>query len=278
MTSKRIDIPQNTKAKKSLGQNFLVDEIYVGQIIDAVDPTADDTIVEIGPGHGALTRKLVTSGANVIAVELDQRLIEPLRQEFAGNSQFQIFERDALNTDFAELLAQSDSVSRQCGENVAKLAANLPYYISTAILQRLAEQRHLFSSIVLMFQREVVDRIAAKPGDSERGFLTVLTESAFSVEKLFYVPPTAFRPVPKVWSAVVRLTPKAKQVHEEQLKQLLSVGFAHKRKTISNNLRDSYSNYQSALERSGIDSKLRAEDLSLDDWLRLNQATIDATI
>src|SRR5262249_21442764 len=146
--------PSPTKpfAKKSFGQNFLIDSNIVQKIVDAISPAAEDTIIEIGPGRGALTEELVKSGGQVIAIELDRDLIGPLEQQFVGNDNFRLLSVDALKTDYAELRPP---------EKKLKLVANLPYYISTAILQRLIESRHDFSEMVLMFQREVVERITA---------------------------------------------------------------------------------------------------------------------
>jgi 16S rRNA (adenine1518-N6/adenine1519-N6)-dimethyltransferase len=171
---------------------------------------------------------------------------------------------DALTVEFDELLKGKAVAGK------AKLVANLPYNISTPILQRLIEHRALFSEIVLMFQREVVERITAKPGGKERGFLSVLVESAFETEYLFDVPPAAFYPVPKVWSAVVRLTPKEMQVEDEKaFRKLVSAAFVQKRKTILNNLRHNYERAEDLLQEAGIDVKRRAETLTLDEWIRL---------
>jgi 16S rRNA (adenine1518-N6/adenine1519-N6)-dimethyltransferase len=253
------------RAKRSLGQNFLSDPNYIARIIAAVDPLPADTIIEIGPGRGALTEKLVESGAEVIAIELDREMIEPLRTKFSGHGMFRVIEQNALTVDFADPAIFPEP---------AKLVANLPYYISTAILQRLADQRDNLSSLVLMFQREVVNRITAKPGSSDRGFLTVLAEAAFRIEKLFDVPPTAFRPVPKVWSSVVRLTPNPKIESESSLRDLLSVAFAQKRKTIANNLKSRFPDHASALAAAGIEPHRRAESLILEEWFRLNDALL----
>jgi 16S rRNA (adenine1518-N6/adenine1519-N6)-dimethyltransferase len=137
----------------------------------------------------------------------------------------------------------------------------------------LIEFRGLFSSLVLMFQREVADRITAKPGSKERGFLTVLVEASLSVEKLFNVPPTAFKPPPKVWSSVVRLTPKPSQVTDTKLfEQVVSTGFGQKRKTILNNLKLHFTDAGDALIAAEVDKNARAEALSLDDWIRLATA------
>jgi len=247
-------------AKKSLGQNFLTDPGIIRQIVDAIDLSPNDSVIEIGPGRGALTDCLIEKAANVIAIELDRELVPQLRDRYNDHENFSVLEADALEIDLVELV-KDDKV---------KLVANLPYYISTAILQRLAEQRHYLSSLVLMFQREVVDRITARPGDSERGFLTVIVEAAFSTEKLFDVPPCAFEPQPKVWSSVVRMTPTNRKSPHEGFRGLLSTGFAMKRKTIANNLKTAYPNYAAALETAGIAPKSRAETLTLEQWLLLD--------
>jgi 16S rRNA (adenine1518-N6/adenine1519-N6)-dimethyltransferase len=205
----------------------------------------------------------------VIAVELDRELVPELRERFAANEKFSVVEADATHVDFLELLKDRETkVPAQ--KSKAKLVANLPYYISTPILQHLSTQRHLFDSLLLMFQREVVDRIAAKPGDSDRGFLTVLVEAAFSVERLFDVPPNAFRPIPKVTSSVARFVPKDSAIDDEKaFRDLVSIAFAQKRKTILNNLKAAHPDAKERLERSGIDPQRRAESLSLNEWLVL---------
>lgn len=252
------------RAKRSLGQNFLADANYIRKIIEAVKPSEEDLIIEIGPGRGALTEHLVQSGARVVAIELDRELIQLIRERFSYTEKFTVVEANALEFDFSKL--NSDK---------CKLVANLPYYISTAILQRLAEYRDVISYLVLMFQKEVVDRITAPPGSSERGYLTVLAEMAFKIEKLFDVPPNAFRPVPKVMSSVVRLTPLSESsLDETAMKPLLSRAFRQKRKTLLNNLKSAYPGAGEAFERSGIDGARRAESLTLDEWRRLHEALI----
>ncbi len=254
-------------AKRSLGQNFLVDQNVIEKIVTAVDPQTDETILEIGPGRGAITRKLIESGANVIAIELDRVFVPNLRAEFGEFRNFNIVEADALNVDFSTLLKTHNS------ELKTKLVANLPYNISTAILTRLAEQKACFSSLILMLQREVVERIAAKPGDSERGFLTILVERHFETEKLFDVPGSAFRPIPKVWSSVARLTVKETQPveNEELLRQILVLSFAQKRKTILNNLKQKYENASQILLNCQIEPNRRAETLTLNEWIKLTK-------
>lgn len=256
-------------AKKSLGQNFLVDENYVRKIVAALELKVTDTVIEIGPGRGAITEHLVESGANVIAIELDREFVPMLRERFAANDNFSVVEADATQVDLERLVSEIPRSAFRIPHSV-KLVANLPYYISTPILQQLSTQRHLFESLVLMFQKEVVNRITAKPGDSDRGFLTVLVEAVFEVEKLFDVPPTAFRPVPKVRSSVARFVPKETLIHDEKaFRDLISIAFAQKRKTIQNNLKAAYPDSKEVLERSNIAAQRRAESLTLDEWLSL---------
>jgi len=262
------------RAKKSLGQNFLTDARVAERIVEALGPRPDETIIEIGPGQGALTSRLVERAGRIFAVELDFNLAESLRRQFAANSNFHLLEADALDTDFCQLIAPDKS---------ARLVANLPYNISTAILQRLIRQRACISEMVLMLQREVVERITAPPASSERGYLSVLVEAYCEREALFDVTPQAFRPVPKVWSTVVRLTVRprmAVEVEDEDLLwRLVSAGFAQRRKTIFNNLRSAPVELSSRLERTGgarpaleaahIAPDRRAETLYLEEWAAL---------
>lgn len=256
-------------AKKSLGQNFLTDKNYIGKIVDALEPQKDETIVEIGPGRGALTEKLIERAGNVIAIELDSDLIPLLNESFGRNENFRLIESDALKVDFSTFRNPQSAIRN-------KLVANLPYYISTAILQHLAVYRENFSELVLMLQKEVVERITAEPGNSERGFLTVLIEAFFESEKLFDVPPNAFFPAPKVWSAIVKLTPVENSFTnfetEKLFKEIISAGFAQKRKTISNNLKNYLNDKEKTdkvLTGSGIESNRRAETLSVEEWKRI---------
>jgi 16S rRNA (adenine1518-N6/adenine1519-N6)-dimethyltransferase len=247
-------------AKKSLGQNFLEDRAVIEKLVGAFDPKPDDKVLEIGPGRGALTERLVERAGRVYALEFDRDLAPLLAERFIGRENFTLVEGDALKTDFREIAD---------GEKL-RLIANLPYNISTAILQRLFSSAVIFEDCLLMFQREVVERLTAKPGTTERGYLTVLAEAYFSIERLFDVPPTAFRPVPKVWSSVVRCVPRSGVSFDHAtLEAIVSTSFSQKRKTILNNLKLKYANAEVLLSKSGIDPKRRAETLTVDEWLIL---------
>jgi 16S rRNA (adenine1518-N6/adenine1519-N6)-dimethyltransferase len=263
------------RAKKRLGQNFLVDETYARRVVGALGPRAGETVVEIGPGRGALTGLLLETGARVVAVELDRELAPLLRERFAGREDFKLVEADALDVDFCAAVEPATS---------ARVVANLPYNISTAILQRLIDQRACVTEMVLMLQREVVERITAPPGSAERGYLTVLVEAFCESEALFDVPPGAFRPVPKVWSTVARLRPRAgaaEGLDERLFQRLLAAGFSQKRKTILNNLRSAPEGLRAlvegaggvaaALGAAGVGPQKRAEALTLEEWAALTK-------
>jgi 16S rRNA (adenine1518-N6/adenine1519-N6)-dimethyltransferase len=264
-------IPSHIPPKKSFGQNFLADERVIERIIRAVSPREDETIVEIGPGSGALTSRLVEMAGRLCAIEFDRDLIPLLHEKFGTRASCTLVEGDALSVDLCAIIAPSAQ---------ARVVANLPYYISTAILQRLIEQRACLTEMVLMLQREVVERITAPPATSERGFLSVLVEAYCEAETLFDVPPTAFRPVPKVWSTVVRLSVRPQVgviVSDENLLwRIVSIGFAQRRKTIFNNLRSAPADLgariekaggaEHALESAGIEKNRRAETLTLEEW------------
>ncbi len=262
---------------KRLGQHFLQDQRAIQRIIEALGPKPGETIVEIGPGTGALTSALVESASRVIAVEFDSKLAPLLSERFAGLSNFRLVMADALTTDFCAEILPAPS---------ARLVANLPYNISTAILQRLIAQRACFKEMVVMLQREVVERVLASAGTTDRGYISVLVEAYCEAEKLFDVAPGAFRPPPKVWSSVMRLKFRPRmaiEVNDEELLWLsVSAGFAQKRKTILNNLRHASGRLQDVLKRNGgasivlckadVELKRRAETLTLDEWGRIVRA------
>ena len=260
------------KAKRRLGQNFLVGSHYSQRIIASVSPQPEETIIEIGPGQGALTELLVASGAQVVAIELDRELAPLLARQFAGSTNFSLIEADALDVDFCEVIAPATT---------ARVVANLPYNISTPILQRLIQQRHCLSEMTLMLQREVVERIIAPPGGKECGYLSIFVQFYCEAESLFDIPPGAFRPVPKVVSSVVRLKirpqPAAEVGDEALFLELTKTLFAQRRKTIYNNLRSGAARLRLTdalqisrlLSESELDPQRRAETLSITELARL---------
>lgn len=250
------------RAKKRFGQNFLRDERVIERIVEAAKVREDDLVLEIGPGDGALTAKMLERGANVTAIEIDRDLADHLRSRFSHDERFRLVSGDALSIDLL-----------QFGSSGLKIVANLPYNISTPILQRFIEVKHAIGQMTLMFQREVVDRIAAPPGNSERGFLSVMVEDAFRVEKLFDIPPAAFSPVPKVWSSVARFTPRDDGRQDAgDFRKLVSAAFAQKRKTLENNLKRLYPAFREIAETVGIDPRARAEVVTLQQWRHLAAA------
>jgi len=264
---------------KRLGQHFLRDQRTIHRIIDALAPKRDETIIEIGPGTGALTSVLIERAGHVVAVEFDNKLGPLLQERFASFENFKLVMGDALTVDFCAQILPARS---------ARIVANLPYNISTAILQRLIAQRACLDDMVLMLQREVVERVLALPGTTDRGFISVLVEAYCEAEKLFDVAPGAFRPPPKVWSSVMRLRFRPRidteNTDETLLWQVVSAGFAQKRKTILNNLRHASGRLQESLKlnggasivlcKAGIDLKRRAETLTVEEWQRITQAQL----
>ena len=264
-------------AKRRFGQNFLVDKNVIDRVIAAVTPRSDETIIEIGPGRGALTSHLIEKSGRVVAIEFDHDLVPRLRSQFAGHANLKLIEADALTADFCEAIQPAQH---------ARVLANLPYNVATAILQKLIEQRSCLTEITLILQKELVDRISAPPGSGERGFISVLVEAYYHAEILFDISPHSSRPAPKVWSSVVRLTrrpqPIGELVEEKLLWQVVSAGFAQRRKTILNNLRNAPPLLQEQLQKhggasiilceAGIPPLRRAETLTIEEWVSVAKA------
>jgi len=275
------------RAKKSLGQNFLVDARVTRRILAAVSPQPEDIIIEIGPGTGALTRLLIEKN-RVIAVEIDTRLIEELQSLSQQN--LTVIEADALEIDWTGLI-DSLRETHNAGGNEhntvsrVRIVANLPYYISTPIIERLIELHGRIFDLTLMLQKEVVERITNAPGSKEYGYLSVLVQFHCLTKKLFMVPPSAFRPAPKVQSAVVSLMMRERFAvdvsDQKRFLKLVSALFSQRRKTIANNLKAAAgalqlsSPVQDIFERSGIDPARRAETLSLDEFASLYNALVE---
>jgi 16S rRNA (adenine1518-N6/adenine1519-N6)-dimethyltransferase len=244
--------------RKRFGQNFLVDPHYVDRIVDAIDAKPGERIVEIGPGLGALTDRLLVRAGHVTAVEIDRDLAARLRERWS-RQQLTLVEGDALAFDFASL-----------GRDL-RVVGNLPYNISSPLLFHLAGQVHTIRDLHVMLQKEVVDRMTAAPATPDYGRLTVMLQARFSVVRLFVVPPGAFRPAPKVESAVARLLPlreRAPRIDDfERFSRLVMAAFTQRRKTLRNALGGHVD--AAAIEAAGIDPGVRGETLAVGDFVRL---------
>lgn len=253
------------RPRKRFGQHFLHDRNIIGRIVTALDPQADDSMVEIGPGKGALTRELLTRVAHLDAVELDRDLIAQLQSELPADK-LTLHSADALKFDFCRLM--------QAGHKL-RLIGNLPYNISTPLLFHLLDQAGCIEDMYFMLQKEVVERLRATPGGKDYGRLSVMIQYRCAVEKLFDVAPGAFTPPPKVDSSVVRLTPHAVPpvvVNDpEQFARVVRAAFANRRKTLRNNMKGLLS--AERMVALGIDPTRRAETLSLAEFAALSNAT-----
>lgn len=241
---------------RRLGQHFLARQSILDKIARAACPEPSPLVIEIGPGRGALTAHLLERAERVVAIEVDPVLVEYLRQKFRENNRITIVERDVLKTDFA-------------GWGQAVIAGNLPYYITSPILQRVFAAGPAWTRAVFLMQKEVAERITAAPGTRDYGFLTMTTQIFSSPEYLFTVSASAFRPTPKVESAVIRLERRDPAAvwgldNPADFLSFASLCFTQKRKTLRNNLRDLYPKIDQFPQAS-----LRAEQLSVADLVML---------
>ncbi|HKL64459.1 MAG TPA: 16S rRNA (adenine(1518)-N(6)/adenine(1519)-N(6))-dimethyltransferase RsmA [Woeseiaceae bacterium] len=246
------------RPRKRFGQHFLRDPSVVSRIVAAIGPAEGDHLVEIGPGEGILTAPLAALPVALDAVEIDRDLAAALRTRYAGDANFTLHEADALKFDFGSL-----------GDDL-RVVGNLPYNISTPLLFHLVEQRRAIRDMHFMLQKEVVDRMAAAPGGKQYGRLTVMLACSMEVERLFDVPPEAFRPPPRVQSSVVRLVPRARQLEigdESLFAALVTGAFSRRRKTLRNALAAWLT--AEAIAEEGIDPTLRPERLAPEEFARL---------
>jgi 16S rRNA (adenine1518-N6/adenine1519-N6)-dimethyltransferase len=249
------------QARKRFGQNFLHDPGVIEQIIRAINPKPDDAIVEIGPGLGALTEEILAVNPRLQVVELDRDLIPVLRTKFFNYPEFRIHEADALKFDFSELMV----------DRPLRIIGNLPYNISTPLIFHLLAQADVVQDMHFMLQKEVVQRMAAVPGDNNYGRLGIMTQYFCKVQPLFEVGSGAFRPAPKVDSAIVRLVPHKTLPHPAKdlatLQAVVRTAFNARRKTLRKALGGMVSAEQ--LQSLGINDGLRPENLSLADYVAI---------
>lgn len=258
--------------KAKLGQNFLTSESAAEDIVNALGGVSDSVVIEIGPGRGALTETLVKRAGRVIAIELDRKLAAELRLSYPDQPNLEVLEGDVLTIDFRAVLRPAGSLSdlRPLQPQRAHLLGNLPYYITSDILLRLFEFHDQFDRMVIMVQREVADRIAAKPGSRDYGLLSTTAQLYTKVEKLFTLPPGAFSPPPQVHSTVLRLkvAPQFEElkVPPKEFIAFLKLAFGMKRKTLVNNLKPRFSaeKIKAALEDAGVRLDARTEAISLE--------------
>jgi 16S rRNA (adenine1518-N6/adenine1519-N6)-dimethyltransferase len=254
------------KARKRFGQHFLHDPAVLDRIAHAVAPRAQDSLVEIGPGRAALTRVLLESPARTLdAIEIDRDLAPQLRDEFASEPRFHVHQADALDFDFTAL-------ARERGGGRLRVVGNLPYNISTPLLFHLLKHVAAIDDMHVMLQREVVNRIAAQPGNGDYGRLTVMLAPWLEAESLFDVGPGAFQPPPKVWSAVVRLTVRREPAFavSPQFAAVVASAFSHRRKTLRNALKGVATAAQ--IESCHVDPNARPETLAPEAFNRLAQS------
>ncbi len=250
-------------AKKRFGQHFLLDLNLTRRIARAAAPLGEGTVIEIGPGPGGLTRALLLEGAgHVVAVEVDGRAFGPLLElQAAADGRLDLVEADALKIE-----------PRDLGPAPLRIVANLPYNVSTALLVRWLHAANDIADMVLMFQKEVVDRLVAVPRTKDYGRLSVLAQHVCEVRRLFDVAPTAFVPPPKVTSAVARLTPRpqaARLVDLRPLERVTAAAFGQRRKMLRGSLAGVYADPVATLERLDLKPTARAEELSVGDFVRL---------
>lgn len=284
----RISTPIRTRAimetygfnlKKKYGQNFLTDEHILDDIVEGADIQSTDWVIEIGPGIGALTQYLAEKAEKVIAIEIDDFLIPILKDTLAEYENIEIVHKDVLKVDFEALLKE-----KQPHQHV-KVVANLPYYITTPIIMKLFEEHVPVTSITVMVQKEVADRMNAKPSTKDYGSLTLAVQFYADTEIVVQVPPSCFIPQPKVGSTVIKLSRKTTytdQIDDDQaLFTIIRGAFQQRRKTLVNTLsHQSNNNYtkehiREALEKVGLSSTIRGEALSLDAFIELTKALQD---
>jgi 16S rRNA (adenine1518-N6/adenine1519-N6)-dimethyltransferase len=260
------------RAKKSLGQNFLVDPNYQKKIVDALQLRDDDELIEIGPGTGAITQHMVAKVRRFTAVELDDQLAAALRDRYADVPSFHLVHQDVMTVPFAELVENIEAV---------KVVGNIPYNITSPLIFKLLERDARPAAILFMVQKEVADRIVAPPGEKDFGALSVGVQAVASAERLFIVPKGAFRPAPKVDSAVVRIVPRrpfSLSVEEESdLRTLTRAAFAMRRKQFQKILRSAEVYGLSAEDVAALETRLgraltaRPEELSPEQFVQMSK-------
>ena len=267
----------NINANKSLGQNFLIQEEVVDAIVDAAQICDNDLVIEIGPGLGTLTQKLLEKAGKVICIELDNRMVNILNDRFSLYKNIEIIEDDVLNIDLKQIILNEKKNSEI---KSAKIVANLPYYITTPIVMKLLEDKLDIDSITIMIQKEVAQRLIAKPGTSLSGSISYAISYYTKPEKVIEVSRQAFLPIPEVDSEVIKLNvlekPSIDVEDEELLFKIIKLAFMQRRKTLVNalyngKLLDDKQKIELLLNEAGVDPTIRGEKLSLEEFAEIEK-------
>lgn len=268
-------------ANKKLGQNFLINDEVINGIVEASNIQKEDLVIEIGPGLGTLTSELLENAGKVIAIELDENMIPILNDRFKLYDNFELLNEDVLKVDLNKLISENMG-----GLSKAKVVANLPYYITTPIIMKLLEDKLNIESITVMVQKEVADRITAKPGDKLSGSITYSVDYYAEAEKIVFVDKSSFIPAPEVDSEVIKLQireePKVHVENEELFFKVIKASFMQRRKTLLNGLSNSgiikdKESLKEILQKLGLSVDIRGEKLTIEQFAELSNL-IDKTI
>ncbi|WP_326511928.1 16S rRNA (adenine(1518)-N(6)/adenine(1519)-N(6))-dimethyltransferase RsmA [Clostridium intestinale] len=254
----------NFRFSKSLGQNFLIDDSVLEDIVEGAEVSEEDLVIEIGPGVGTLTRELIKKAKRVVAIELDSNLIPILTEELGNEEKFSLIHNDALKVNFDEIMA---------GEKSVKLVANLPYYVTTPIIAKLLNGGYKFKSLTIMIQKEVAERMNSEPNCKEYGSISVLVQYFCTTKIIRKVAPSSFMPRPKVDSIVIRLDrleqPRVELKDEKLFFDIVRNSFNMRRKTLWNALKSfglDKESMEGVFKEAGIDQKRRGETLSIEEF------------
>jgi len=262
-----------SRPKKRFSQNFLADKNIAAKIVSYLELNESDTVFEIGSGRGTLTQIIEESGAKVFSFEIDNHLIEPLLKKFKDDPNIEIVHDDFLNTE-----------PSRYHEGYFKLIGNIPYDITSPLLDWMTQYRFQFSMAVITVQREMADRICSDYGNKNWAPISIFTQCYFDIKKLFVIPPKAFYPPPKIYSTVLSFTPHDKYKIENRplFEKIVRQAFKHRRKLLINNLSEipelDKVRLETILTNIGLNGKIRAEQLSIDDYIRLTEEIASARL
>lgn len=263
----------NFKFSKSLGQNFLIDDSVLRDIVEGAEVGSEDLIIEVGPGVGTLTAQLLNEAKRVIAIEIDNDLIPILQEELGSHPNFELIHNDVLKVDINKIISEEKSV---------KFVANLPYYVTTPIIVKLLKEKYNFKSLTIMIQKEVAERMNAQPNCKEYGSLSLLVQYYCNTEIIRRVPPSCFIPRPKVDSIVIRLDkleePAVNVKDEKLMFEIIRSSFNMRRKTLWNCMKFlglSKEKTEAVFDRANVDCKRRGETLTIEEFAALSDAVLE---